>query len=658
MYGEFEDVVVTAQYAPTDSKQAMHVIRTITRETIERQGATNLEQLLSQDISIRINQDLVLGSSMSLLGIQGQNVKIMIDGVSVVGRLDGNIDLSQINLHNVERVEIVEGPMSVSYGTDALAGVINLITKKSQLNRYHVGAVQQIETRGEWSSLLELGTQLNKNWSFRLQGGRDAFDGFSEDSLRNVPWNPKEQWYTDGLLRYNFLDDHSLRYTVSWFDEEVKNLGEIRRPVFKPYAFDEYYYTRRFNHALAHEGTVWNNFYWQTTVGYNQFRRQKNTYRVELEEDTRAEVAGEQDTIQFNGLTARSVLASKFSDFPLNFQVGVDLKQEASKGDRIIDEEAEEEGSSSIGDYALFGSLRYQLLESLMLEAGLRAAYNTRYDAPLIPSFHLRYNFHENWTLRASYAKGFRSPGLKELFFNFIDINHYIVGNPNLKAEQSDNIQLNAQFKKRMQKQQVSGSVQAFYNNIQDKIELFEFQEINGEIVPVTDGTTTLQYAYFNQAAFKTQGINVRLGYEWGDVNVEGGLGLIGYYNPLHEEYADVASFTYATEWSGKVSYIIPKIETTFSAFVRGNDRLITYYPVTEKGETLAAQRYQDGFTLLDISLDKNFWKDRFSLTAGVHNLLDVRRSTVIANGGSSGSSPVNPGRSYFVRLAFNLSWN
>ncbi|MEM6379407.1 MAG: TonB-dependent receptor plug domain-containing protein, partial [Bacteroidota bacterium] len=133
---DIPEVVVTAQYAPTDSRNAVQNIRTIKRLAIEQQGANNLEQLLQQDVNIRIRQDLLLGSSMSLLGIGGENIKIMIDGVPVVGRLDGNIDISQINLNNIERIEIVEGPMAVSYGTDALGGVINLITKKSQRYPY------------------------------------------------------------------------------------------------------------------------------------------------------------------------------------------------------------------------------------------------------------------------------------------------------------------------------------------------------------------------------------------------------------------------------------------------------------------------------------------------------------------------------------------
>jgi len=96
MYLDLDDIVVTAQYAPTDSRNALHKIRTIKREVIEQRGAVTLEQLLNQELNIRISQDLILGSSLSLQGVSGQNVKIMIDGVPVIGRVGDDIDLSQI----------------------------------------------------------------------------------------------------------------------------------------------------------------------------------------------------------------------------------------------------------------------------------------------------------------------------------------------------------------------------------------------------------------------------------------------------------------------------------------------------------------------------------------------------------------------------------
>ncbi|MEO0340166.1 MAG: TonB-dependent receptor plug domain-containing protein, partial [Bacteroidota bacterium] len=391
MFLDIDDVVVTAQYAPTSSKNALQSIRTIDRATILQRGANNLEQLLNQDPNIRINQDLILGSGLSLLGVGGENIKIMIDGVPVVGRLDGNIDLSQINLNNIQRVEIIEGPVSVIYGTDAIGGVINLITKKSQLLPFELTLSQQLETRAENSSSVDVGFRPSDRFLVRLNGGRDWFDGYSPDTLRSVLWNPKEQWFFDGLLRYDSESGHSLKYQYAYFDEEVQNLGNVRRPQFKPYAFDDVYSTLRTNHALTHDGQIGQNYYIQTTLGANTFDRIVESTRLDFEEDLTTNLGI--DTTNFTTYILRSALSSRFRNKKINFQIGTDLRYETGSGGRIFDPESDNTSESYIEDYALFGSLRLQPRRDLVLEGGLRASYNTRFDVPLIPSFHFKYNW-------------------------------------------------------------------------------------------------------------------------------------------------------------------------------------------------------------------------------------------------------------------------
>ncbi|MEM8526642.1 MAG: TonB-dependent receptor [Bacteroidota bacterium] len=656
---DLNDVVITAQYAPTDSKNAVQNIRTITRETIERQGANNLEQLLQQDLNVRISQDLVLGSSMSLLGVSGENIKIMIDGVPMVGRLSGNLDLSQINLNNIERVEIVEGPMAVNYGTDALGGVINLITKKSQRYPYELTLTQQLETRAENSTGVDAGIRFGDDLLIRVNGGRDWFDGFSEDSTRSVLWNPKEQWYADASLRYDFGDDQKIIYQVSYFDEEVQNLGDERRPRFKPYAFDDYFLTRRLNHALTHEGSVFKNYYWQNTLGYNQFNREVNTYRLDFawEDLQEQENIIDGDTTAFDTYMLRSVLASNFRDQKLNFQLGIDLRREDGSGARIVEEEGSTE-PIAIGDYAVFGSLRYRPIDDLTLETGIRAMRNTRYDAPLLPSFHLKYQLLDGLSFRASYGKGFRSPSLKELFLSFIDINHFIIGNPDLQAETSNNFQTNLNFDKSWNQQRFKARLHSFYNQIDNQIQLFPFLEENGLIVPTTPDQST-QYAYFNLENSRTKGINLRLNYQFQALELEGGISKIGFFNPLSEELESIEDFTYTTELNGRIGYELPFSNTKLNVFARHNDRFISYYPETEEEKTVARQRVQDGFTMMDASLAQPLFNNRILLTFGVRNLLNITQVNV--QGGrvgahSSGSGlPIGAGRSFFLRASVRL---
>jgi outer membrane receptor for ferrienterochelin and colicins len=130
----------------------VHKSKIIDRVDIDRQAATNLRELLDNQLNMSVKNDNVLGSSISMQGISGQNIKILIDGVPVIGRLNGNIDLSQINLNNIERVEIIEGPLSVDFGTDALAGTINLITNKSQYDKASSSINLYYETVGHYNS--------------------------------------------------------------------------------------------------------------------------------------------------------------------------------------------------------------------------------------------------------------------------------------------------------------------------------------------------------------------------------------------------------------------------------------------------------------------------------------------------------------------------
>lgn len=127
--------MVTGQYGANTADQSVYKVRVIDESRIKAQGAVNLRDVLTNDLNIRLSNDPVLGSSLTMMGVGGENIKILIDGVPMVGRTNGNIDLSQINLNNVERIEVVEGPLSVSYGTNALGGAINLITKKTKKTR-------------------------------------------------------------------------------------------------------------------------------------------------------------------------------------------------------------------------------------------------------------------------------------------------------------------------------------------------------------------------------------------------------------------------------------------------------------------------------------------------------------------------------------------
>ena len=162
-----EEVVVTGQIKEVNIDNALHDINIIGLETIKKGGFTSLNEILKFQSNIQISNDNILGSQINIQGITGENIKILIDGKPMIGRLNGNIDLSQVNLLNVKRIEIVEGPLSVNYGSDALGGTINIITKKS--NDISPAFESYYETIGKYNNSIVLNQEYqNQNITYFL----------------------------------------------------------------------------------------------------------------------------------------------------------------------------------------------------------------------------------------------------------------------------------------------------------------------------------------------------------------------------------------------------------------------------------------------------------------------------------------------------------
>ena len=131
---QLNEIVVTGQFKPQSLRNSVYKVRVIGTPQIQSKGATNIQSLLNTEVGIRLSNDMALGETdFELMGMSGNNIKVLIDGIPVIDRLTKKQSLSQIDINTIERVEIVEGPMSVIYGSDALAGVINIITKNMSL---------------------------------------------------------------------------------------------------------------------------------------------------------------------------------------------------------------------------------------------------------------------------------------------------------------------------------------------------------------------------------------------------------------------------------------------------------------------------------------------------------------------------------------------
>lgn len=642
-------LVITGQYKEGNPEKSVHKIKILEMEELKNRGVVNLKDALEFETNMRISRDNVLGSSISIQGMSGENVKIMIDGVPVIGRQDGNIDLNQINLNNVDRIEIVEGPLSVNYGTNALAGTINIITKKDQAEEINIGLNTYYESVGQYNLDGQLSYSKKKH-RISVSGGRNFFDGWSADedvkfipesqpadSSRFLQWKPKEQYFLN--FQYSIKSkEGSYRLFADVFREDITSKGIPRAPYYLT-AFDQYFITNRYMLGFDVNEKAGENIYWSILASYNFYSRSRNTYFKDLTDlsEELTENPEDHDTTGFDSYMSRGSLRFVPENSKLNWEVGYDLNHEIAEGKRI------EDGIKSIGDYAIFTTAEWTIASKLIVKPGLRYAYNTAYSSPLIPSINFRLGS-KSIIYRLSYAKGFRSPSLKELYFEFVDINHDVFGNQELLAETSDNIQFDATYQLRGKQGVTEIEAGLFFNEINNMIALSQINQ-------------SQQYTYMNIGKFRSKGLDFNLNQSLNRWKFVFGFVLTGRQSEIENVETQSAMY-YSPEYKGTVLYELKKIGGNLSAYYKYNGSLPIYYN-DDLGNTEIATAA--AYEMVDLSATKYFLKKSLNLTVGVKNLLDVQN--IISSGSASGnhtsdagSIPVSWGRTFFASIKWTIN--
>lgn len=629
------EFVVTAQFKPEKADKSIYKINVINSRQIERKAATNLTDLLSSESNMRISQGGVLGSSLSLQGLSGENVKFLIDGVPVVGRLNGNIDLNQLNLYNVDHVEIIEGPMSVIYGSNAIAGVVNIITKENRGSALTAFANAYYESVGVYN--VNAGGSVRKsNHNFSLDLARNFFDGYTTDnSVRSMQWKPKRQYNADAYYLFSGSKTR-IKLSVQVFDEALQDKGNLLKPYYEN-AVDNYFHTLRQTSKTEASYTISSNRQISLVGAYSTYIRKREVYQNDLTILQKNLADG--DTTTVVGYLLRALYNRNYPGQKLNYQVGFDGNLEMNEGGRI------QGGIQQIGDYAGFVSVKYNPTEKISLQPGGRFIYNTKYKAPLVYSLNVKYGISKNTSIRASYARGFRSPSIKELYLDFMDSNHNLDGNPDLLAEASHNINVNFSYNRETPKAFLNTDLGLFYNYVDNMIALFQ--------VPGKDQIT---YTYGNVSKFLSQGVqaNATVSF-YPKLTLKGGISHVRRKFPENTADASDKKFYASTDFNAMATYSIEKFNASITANYKYSGRL----PQLVDGGF--ANDYVAGYSILDLSIMKSFIQSRFTVSAGGKNLLDVKDVKAgVANsgahsGGADGASRIAWGRTAFVKLTYNF---
>lgn len=254
-----DPVVVTAERTPRLASAQPGAVRVLTREVLARRAAPDLAVALRNVPGVQLDPVPGSGTGVVLQGLGSDRVAVLIDGAPLTGRLGGELDLTRLDPSLFERVEIVEGPQSTLYGSSALGGVINLLTRAHDGSRAEL--ITQAGTFGQRDARLRFSEQLGPRSAASLELARRTIDlapgkaadvpglahrwdgmtrvassfGHTQLDLRLLggideqqypsgnTWNFNDNWHADALARVTLGSRGAteVRAHVSWYDHRL-----------------------------------------------------------------------------------------------------------------------------------------------------------------------------------------------------------------------------------------------------------------------------------------------------------------------------------------------------------------------------------------------------------------------------------------------------
>jgi len=673
---EMEEVVITAQLEPQSLKKSVNNVRVITKEDIKNLAANNLGDVLNQYLNITIRPSSSTGrSTVSLFGLDAQYFKILIDNVPLANEagLGNNTDLSQINLNDIEQIEIIEGSMGVTHGANAVSGILNIITKKSSKYRWEINAAAQEETvgkeyelwdRGRHIQSLRVSNKINSNWFASLGVSRNDFRGYLgelkgkehtiNDQHRGYNSLPKEQWnytasinYQKDRFRANYRFEH-LNETVSFYNRVVQSGYSPQMGAYM-YGEDERYLTTRFYHNLNVTGQVFSDINYNISISHQKQQRDIEVfdYHIATETERNFEVQKDQS---MEVLYSVGTLGDLIADKDIDLQVGYEVV--GNSGFAVID--AEENTSNGvnkrISNYDVFAISDIKLNQRLTLRPGARYSFQSLFDDQYAVSFGARQLFNKGYEARASIGRSFRTPTFEEMYIEMIFSGHNYIGNEDLIPETSTSYEASAK-----KNTHFSGGGMLINNLTISYLDVKD--RINQARVGLLDNNPV--YQFINISNYNNW--NIALSNQFNIQNLTAGLGIsLTGISQLIENgtYKSDDTYMYTLNVNTNISYTYPKWKTTLSAYYKYTGKQQEWV----EGQDSYVISDIDPYSLLDASLRKTFFNDRFEASIGARNILNVKNINQTRMNEGAGHSVSSQlllayGTSYFIKLAYNLNF-
>ena len=419
------EIVVTGTRTEASKRDSVIVTHVIDRDEIEASGSTDVAELLSAQPGISSMRTFA-GTSVRLQGLNPEHVLVLIDGQRVIGRKNGSIDLARYPVDWIERIEIVKGPSSVLYGSDAMGGVINIITRQADapfsVDVYSsYGTPKDIDASG--------GVATNQeNFSTRVHGGYHSGAGYDLDERTLATHgSARDTFHAGSISHIDITPDWRISPRVSYRTEDKNRVSENGSGA----VFDDRNLSEEVQGALGSDAWLSKKGRLRTTAFATYYRDQydsdqRNSEALDSYQDTRELLL--QGAIQYDHIFAERHKTT----------IGVDALAEKMDSDRLDKEQGKRQ---RIG---LFAQDEWNLptKKRLTLLPAARVDLDSQFGTHTTPQFAMRYDPHQRVALRSGFGWGYRAPSFKELLLRFENpsAGYTVDGSPDLEPETSQNV--------------------------------------------------------------------------------------------------------------------------------------------------------------------------------------------------------------------------
>ena len=459
-------VVVTGSGHHQRLKSTATPVRVLSKQEIKEQGITTFDGALTRmmpQISMSPNS---MGTFLRFNGLGNKYILILINGQKLTGDISNNVDLNRINMARVKRIEVLDGAASSLYGSDAIAGVINIITDQPTRDLVSVTSDTRVSGHGLLTENIALDIYKNGFGSY-TSFSRDRADSYRINDVEYVKGSDTETQptiapfftgYRSHLVGQKFTyapDEHLALNAGIDYSYKITDRPNTRKDITGGTDYEMRYKGLRWNVGGIYKFTSRNSLQADFTVDRFRYGKQYDvatkTYAIDDYVQSKKQRSMEAQLKAILGLMNNSTTI-----------FGADWRKDYLTATS---------GNINQNAYTAAAFAQHEMLffDRLTATVGLRLTYHETFDWHLTPKATLMYA-PGNFRLRATYSAGFRAPGLDELYYHYFSVNRgkaqIIFGNKELKPEKSNYFSLNAEYRTNF----IAVSVTGFLNRINDMV--------------------------------------------------------------------------------------------------------------------------------------------------------------------------------------------